>query len=195
MNTNSIKNQGIKGNFVSREVYCNVNDIVEYILSKDDKEAPFTWDDVENLYALPEYCGKYINFSSITEDQREEYIKEAEEEKEKKEEILNDLHDKEELTEKEDQEVTRLEAEIEEIEEEIEEVRELETEPQEVFEWWIVSPNLYYKLQKRGEPVIKSYGQCYWGRTTTGQAILLDSVISEICQEMGILEGQPNEWK
>ena len=38
------------------------------------------------------------------------------------------------------------------------------------------------------------FGMTVWGRATTGQAILLDGVISEICSDMEILEGQANEW-
>lgn len=72
---------------------------------------------------------------------------------------------------------------------------EPETEPQEVFEWWIVDSMLYEDLQKRGYVVLDDGFHKYWGRTTTGQAILLDGVISEICMDMKILEGQENEWK
>ena len=72
---------------------------------------------------------------------------------------------------------------------------EPETEPQEIYEYWIVSPWLGEKLMAKGEPVLKRWGGWIWGRTCTGQAILLDNVISEICYEMGILEGQPHEWK
>lgn len=66
---------------------------------------------------------------------------------------------------------------------------------QEVFEWWAVSEYLYRKLQNHGEVVVDT-GSCYvWGRTTTGQAILLDGVISEICVEMEIFEGQQYAWE
>ena len=67
-----------------------------------------------------------------------------------------------------------------------------EAEPQEIYEYWIVTPWL---LMDKGEPVLKRSGGWIWGRTCTGQAILLDSVISSICYDMGILEGQPHEWK
>ena len=70
-----------------------------------------------------------------------------------------------------------------------------EEEPQEIFEWWAVSEYLFEKLKAKHEPVLE-YGNIYiWGRTCTGQAILLDGVISEIALEMEILEGQKNEWK
>ena len=72
---------------------------------------------------------------------------------------------------------------------------EPETEPQEIYEYWIVSPWLGEKLKDKGEPILERWGGWIWGRTCTGQAILLDNVISEICYEMGILDGQPHEWK
>lgn len=70
-----------------------------------------------------------------------------------------------------------------------------ESQPQEILEWWIVSDRLKQKLSEKGEAVLEQVNNCYWGRTTSGQAILLDHVISEICSEMEILEGQANEWK
>lgn len=71
---------------------------------------------------------------------------------------------------------------------------DLEQEPQEVFEWWIVTEYLYNKLKEKGEPVLEWGNNYYWGRTCSGQAILLDGVISEICSDMEILEGQANDW-
>ena len=71
---------------------------------------------------------------------------------------------------------------------------EPENEPQEVFEWWIVTEYLYDKLKEKGHPVLEWGNNYYWGRCTTGQAIVLDGVISEICREMEILEGQRNDW-
>lgn len=60
-------------------------------------------------------------------------------------------------------------------------------ERQEILEWWIVSSYLYNKLKERGHAVLEWGNNYYWGRCTTGQAILLDGVISDICKEMEIL--------
>lgn len=68
-------------------------------------------------------------------------------------------------------------------------------EPIEEYEHWIVSDWLANKLEERGEMVIRDFlGLTIWGRTSTGQAIKLDWVISKICEEMEILEGQEHEW-
>jgi hypothetical protein len=65
---------------------------------------------------------------------------------------------------------------------------------QEIFEWWIVSDWLYEKLKAKGEPVLEWGNNSYWGRCCTGQAIMLDSVIDNICSDMEILEGQQYSW-
>lgn len=55
----------------------------------------------------------------------------------------------------------------------------------EVYEHWIVSSWLADKLEAAGERVDKDFaGLCVWGRTCTGQAILLDRVICEIYDAM-----------
>ena len=120
---------------VSREVYACVTPLVSYILEAQNADArtplpspPFSWDDVENLYAEPS-C---------------------------------DCEDKAEC--------------------------DCEAEPQEVYEWWAVSSWLFEQLKARGEPVIDTF-PLLWGRTTTGQAIALDSVISDIQREFKYAQG------
>lgn len=54
---------------------------------------------------------------------------------------------------------------------------------EEVLEWWLVTPWLAARLKEQGEIVIEEYGCRWWGRTTSGQAIYMDSVIQEICGE------------
>ncbi len=56
--------------------------------------------------------------------------------------------------------------------------------PQEIFEWWLVSPWLGKKLLLEGEPVIDNGYGTWWGRTTTGQAISLDDVIEKIFTDL-----------
>ncbi|MFG0245379.1 MAG: hypothetical protein ACF8MF_04920 [Phycisphaerales bacterium JB052] len=56
--------------------------------------------------------------------------------------------------------------------------------PREVFEWWLVTPYLLQKLRNIGEPVIDNgYGH-WWGRTCTGQNILLDGTLQLIARRM-----------
>jgi hypothetical protein len=73
-------------------------------------------------------------------------------------------------------------------------IEELEYEPAEIFEWWIVTGRFYEKLKEKGQPVLEWGNNYYWGRCTTGQAILLDYVVSQIAEDMEILEGQSYSW-
>lgn len=57
---------------------------------------------------------------------------------------------------------------------------EANQEPQEIFEWWLVSPWLGKKLLIEGEPVIDNNYGMWWGRTTTGQAISMDYIIGKV---------------
>lgn len=71
---------------------------------------------------------------------------------------------------------------------------DLDTTPPEIFEWWAVSDWFGEKLKARGEVVLDCWGKSYWGRQTTGQPISLDFVIASIAKEMQILDGQPHSW-
>jgi len=70
----------------------------------------------------------------------------------------------------------------------------LEYDYADIFEYWIVTNWLGEKLKKHGESVAEFLGFTIWGRQTSGQAILLDDVISRIAYDMGILEGQERDW-
>jgi predicted RNA-binding Zn-ribbon protein involved in translation (DUF1610 family) len=70
----------------------------------------------------------------------------------------------------------------------------LDEEPQEVYEWWAVTPWFGDKLKENGEIVIESYCKSYWGRCATGQAVSLDEVIGRIAFDMKILKGQEHDW-
>lgn len=55
----------------------------------------------------------------------------------------------------------------------------------EIFEWWIVTDYLASKLENKGEVILDDvHGLTIWGRTCTGQAIYLDSVIEEITNDI-----------
>ena len=56
----------------------------------------------------------------------------------------------------------------------------IEGEPEEALEHWLVSEWLGKRLQEEGEMVIEFLGLTIWGRTTSGQAIYIDSVIEDI---------------
>lgn len=67
---------------------------------------------------------------------------------------------------------------------------DVDEEYPEIYEYWLVSPWLGAKLKDHGEVVLERYGAWVWGRQCTGQAILLDGVISRICEGIGLLEDE-----
>lgn len=70
----------------------------------------------------------------------------------------------------------------------------IDPETREAYEHRIVSDWLARRLSERGEITGELFGLTIWGRCCTGQAIHLDSVIGEIAEEMGILDGQEHSW-
>ncbi len=57
---------------------------------------------------------------------------------------------------------------------------EPEYEAQEILEWWTVGSMTASELTRYGEPVLDNAYGCWWGRTTSGQGISLDSVVHRI---------------
>lgn len=207
----SSKNQRIIDKFVDREVYSNVTDMVEFILqnSYGDAcgEAPFTNDDIENIYV--------DNSDEIEElnDKLEELNDELEELESEIEELESDLEDvekefeeepyrtelrddikyyNEEIKEKINQRNSLL-SNIKGLENEVSDLESEQDEPNEVYSWYLVSGWLCDKLKDRGEVVIEN--ENLWGRGSFGQSISLDWVIGDICRQCEILEGQNYSWE
>lgn len=180
INPNSSENQRIKGKFVSREVYTCFSYEMDEIL----KLKPELFDDIENLYNYNcTECGSgYIDEinAKICCLDVPEVCPECGEKIGDKKEFIAEFGG-----------VCKCGKEIINVDG----VDDIESEPQEVFEWWIISKWLYEKLKEKGEPVLEWGNNYYWGRTTMGQAILLDWIISDICQDMEILDGQKNSLK
>ena len=165
-NFNSTANQNIKRKFVEREVFCCLTDMVEDLISAEKID----------IYEHIDYYGTLPNGDQYTELERDEKVEELQAE-------IDNLHNV-----KDAERIEELEAKINELED-----MDFDELP-EVYEWWGVSKWLAEKLKEQGEVIIDDYLCDIWGRQTTGQAILLDSVISRICNDMEILEGQSNDW-
>ena len=179
---NSSINQKIKAQFVGREVYSGVSNMVEYILqqSQECSGTPFGYEDIEN-YMVP-MCPKCGDTCGL-EETNLVYICTCGDERIISESELEDC-----VCETEQDYAYKC-LSCEHI---VESIEELDTSPQEIYEWWMVSSFLLEHLHRRGECVI--IGEGTWGRRATGQAIKLDGIISRICYEIGILEGQNYEW-
>ncbi len=65
----------------------------------------------------------------------------------------------------------------------LEQMQDESADWQEPLEWWFVSEWLFNALRDRSEIVLDSdYGRL-WGRGTSGQRIVMDSVIEELAKE------------
>lgn len=60
----------------------------------------------------------------------------------------------------------------------------LDPEYGEIYEHWIVSDWLGRKLSERGHIVENYLGMTIWGRGCTGQAIYMDGVMEQICNDL-----------
>jgi hypothetical protein len=160
----SSENQRIKGDFVSREVYCNVDSMVRDLIECDKIRE-------EDFFEFMGHCEE-LN-EEITESQAQDLINKK----------------KERIEEIEEQQDTELEAEHNNLLKEIEELEAIDFNIYpEVFEYWLVSSDLARDLKARGEVIIDQYLCDIWGRQTSGQAILLDHVISQICIDLDLLK-------
>ena len=187
---NSSVNQDIKGQFVGREVYTcfsyEMDSILKMSYETSNNDLP-TWEDIENYYYFDDenVVYKIMEEFSYNENEFIEYANNPDtynrrvKTKEDFKVFLNSLND-EELEELADTFNINIEDE--------------RSTPHEIFEYWIVSEFLYRKLKEKGYPVLQWGNNYYWGRCCTGQAILLDYVISKICEGMEILEGQKFSW-
>nr|WP_157247084.1 hypothetical protein [Pedobacter panaciterrae] len=180
MDYNSTKNQEIKGKFIDIHVKACVTGIVEFIL-----KASYTFDDATFRYdELENHC--------YYEDNNGDHL--SEEEKEEKLSALNARLEIAEQQMMEDPENPDRIVAHALIVDELYELESAEARYDEIYEWWIVSGFLASKLEEHGEIMLNDGFNRYWGRTTTGQAILLDHVISKVCEDMEILLGQKNQW-
>jgi hypothetical protein len=93
--------------------------------------------------------------------------------------------------------IANIKNRVEGIEETIYSLQIEEEIPKEPLEWWLVTGWFEEKLKGYGEVFVEIFGETWWGRTCTGQAILLDYVIGRIGEDMEILEGQDNHkfWR
>ncbi len=57
-------------------------------------------------------------------------------------------------------------------------------ETREIFNWYLITDWLSQKFIEKGEPVLKNEYGIWWGRTCTGQALVHDSVIQDIVQDL-----------
>ncbi|MFQ5685745.1 MAG: hypothetical protein ACE5GV_03715, partial [Candidatus Scalindua sp.] len=188
---------GRKDGAAEREVLGHTGKLMESIKGGKNCEI---FEEIENLYKysidIPDIKNLVIHEKiwscrgDVLKAERERLIKEL---REKIEELKGEesfskmMLEDEEITEdtnKENQ--VHMDERIVELENYLTGIENARGEMQKISEWMHVSNCLHDRLREKGEPVWND-GQVYvWGRTSTGQAVLFDDVISEICSDMEI---------
>lgn len=196
----SAVNQRIKDLFVRRNVCACVSVIVNYILALEGGEnAPFSWDDVENQLLMPDcpQCGAPAVKMDDVRLTRNDIQVQVQEDALPEDRYVCSICGRSYPTQREAAACCLGEDAYQCSQcgriighEELESL--MEEQNPEILEWWIVEPWLCEKLQEHGEAVIPDYN--IWGRTCSGQSISMDGVISDICEELEILEGQKFDW-
>jgi hypothetical protein len=169
MDKNSKRNQAIKRALVDREVIHCVSTVV-WEISNQAESFPEYYEDLINAFrGIPDF-EEAASADGWTKRNSDGVFVNHDLDKESNADTWEDLCDQEEI------ETFGYESEI--------------------FEHWIVSDYMATKLENYGHRVLRDFfGMTVWGRPTTGQAIFLDAVISQIAEDMEILEGQKNEWE
>jgi hypothetical protein len=143
---------------ISQEILSNQTMLVNHLLSGYDEANEFSIDDIENLYYTPKE--ELLEYIENTLDNTE----------------INDLLDG--LGEDWLKDLTQ------EILEEIAQDTGLDSEPQEIYQWYLVTDWLGDNLKAIGEPVLENDYGTWWGRTCCGQAIELDGTIQKIVDNL-----------
>lgn len=197
---------GRKDGSAEREILERTGALMESI--KGDKNCEI-FDEIENLYKyridIPEIKDLKVHEkiklsrNDVLGTERERIVKEI---KEKIAELKGEENFSEmiladgEITE-ETNKVNQadIDERIAELESSLPGIENARAETQDICEWIHVSNWLHDRLREKGYPVWNDGTVYVWGRTSTGQAVFFDDVISEICNDMEILEGQKDEWK
>lgn len=151
--------------FVNIEVKSNVNDMVQDLIEAGKIDI------FEHIIPKTDYDSDLLT--------QEEVNNIIDNKKLEIERLNNNLL---EIT-SDEQEISLLE-DINDLEDDIYDLENLEFDfVDEPMEYYIVSSFLAEQLKKKGEIIIDSYMAPIWGRTCSGQSIILDGVIIEIARE------------
>jgi hypothetical protein len=192
-NYNSTNNQHVLRKLVEREIIACQSYLVTELLKHHYDEAEWIneyTDNSEEIEELQEEETRYRRAVVLAEIKIDVYSEELQE-------AIDDNNNliQEEIKNKIDiltSGIANIKNRVEGIEETIYSLQIEEEIPKEVYEWWLVTSWFEDKLKEKGEVFLELFGETWWGRQCTGQAILLDYVIGSIGEDMEILEGQDN---
>lgn len=157
MDYNSGENQEIKRKFVSNHVIHNANELIAFLQSNTEHDY---YDEVLHISSQPDYESAAEYEGWYFEDESMVWVNDDEEFEGVEYDTAQDVCENENI----------------------------DYDHIEAYEFWVVSDWLADKLEEKGEMIAHDImGFTIWGRSTTGQAISLDHVISDICNDLNML--------
>jgi hypothetical protein len=190
--------QNAVSKFVGGYVQCCQTTLIEYVIQKslEGEDAPMEYEDITNNVPYGHIdIGTY--YQNLTESERDSELERYEYLRDKAQDVYNVIyhkiytlgdaaydglnpHTKEHvaLALRLDSFETKTLNRFLDICDKLE-AMEFETYP-EIYEWWACDRWLIAKLEAYGECTLDGE---YWGRCTTGQSIILDSVIIKIFKD------------
>lgn len=181
----SSENQRICGMLVEREIRDCASQLVSFLLQNSEalEKDGYNYDEIYSLSYSSDWETPAREAGWVTEDETSEFSK-----------VRASAGNEEGVTFSRMEDGKAVEFSDAETWRELCDENNIYSDESEIYEHWIVSDWLGEKLSDNGHPVSELLGFTIWGRGTTGQSILLDSVIGRIASEMEILEGQRNDW-
>jgi len=177
--------------YAARDILCCDSSLVDDLIKAAGNGGEiegFAFDDLENLYRDPsnwtlEECREYLRDYGATEPTEGNVWKMD------RDDLIEQLANASIETRDEETTETLREAVIANIDDETivgiddwrEACRDVASEnPAEVYEWWRVTGWLCEQLRAIGEVVIDNNHGYWWGRTCTGQGLIMDGTLQQI---------------
>jgi hypothetical protein len=177
----------IAQNLLNNEIYCCDSSLVDDMLKLEG--SGFSIDDIQGVYADPsdwtvDQCRDYLNDYGIRKQPDDPRDLDRETCVELLESVGIECRDEETV------ETLRVAVEsniddetLDGLDDWRDAVRD-NAEPREIYEWWRVSKWLAEKLHEIDQPTLENDYGYWWGRTCTGQAILMDRTLQDVARNI-----------
>lgn len=172
--------------YAQNEILCCDSALVSALMERGDIEG-FSCDDVQNEYADPsdwnlEQCRDYLQDHGAELPEADPWEMGREALAEALESVGIECRDDETDDTLREAVIANIDDEtIDGLDDWRDAVREYSSDnPQEAYEWWRVTGWLCQRLCDIGEIVIDNDFGCWWGRTCTGQSMLMDGTLQQV---------------
>lgn len=186
--TRQIRIQELAEIYRNRDIWHCDSYLVDMLLQRGDVDG-FSYDEIENVYASPEEwtvkeCRDYIMDVGSDSDcpDPNPWTMDREELTELLQSVSINVNDDETDDTLRAAVISNMDDEtIDGIDEWRDAARELaQDNPAEIYEWWRCDPWLIAQLRGIGECVLDNDYGAWWGRTCTGQSLIMDGTLQRI---------------